>query len=78
MSSLEDGTHLPVIDQPIIFLDLVSSQTSSMVASNVVVVMKTGYKIELGFTGGIAEFLGLVLVTILIAATKGLLAANSM
>ena len=43
-----------------------------------VMVMKTGYKIELGFTGGIAEFLGLVLVTIFIAATKGLLAANSM
>ena len=43
-----------------------------------VMVMKTGYKIELGFTEGIAEFLELVLVTILIAATKGLLAANSM
>ena len=43
-----------------------------------VVVMITGYKIELGFIGGIAEFLGLVLVTILIAATKGFLAANSM
>ena len=43
-----------------------------------VVVRTTGYKFELGFTGGIAEFLELVLVTILIAATKGLLAANFM
>ena len=73
MSSSEDGSHQLVIAQPIASLDLASSQTSSMVAWNVVVALTQGSRIALGFTGGIAVFLVLVLVTILIAETRGLL-----
>jgi hypothetical protein len=77
MSSLEDGNHPALTEQPTASLDSASPQTSLMVAWNVVMVMTIGSRIGLGFIGGIVEFLELAQVTILIAAIRDLLAMDS-